>query len=250
MNYIRHCFHDWELPYMKSEINELIEAEKILDTKIRRVFNNYWGGRYSGATADGCERLERAEAKAWEFERAKRYVDNLETYKQRFTDIINICDTTFNNIKLDKSSVTHIWYQEQIVKEYNDIKEKIIEMSMTECKSEYDWILLTRLFITHIYREYASFLEYDRLITLTNKAEISEKDAYAIIIYLIDKQQTTFRVGLDNYKDIDHTLIATKVMNQFAVKHSIRPEDSLEVFKKYLGPGDLPNKLFNAYMPC
>ena len=237
---------------MKEERKKLEEKERILYSavwdKMGQAHNNMFPMLSTQRNVDhmsdrAFELHELRSQESW-----KNYVDksvseeyrvNKEKFIQAYNDIIVICDKTIKIIQelCDKNiHINYTFNSSNILDNYTSIKESCNAINTSSFESDYDWIERTMPIIRILHIEYVKVLDYQRLVKIQQKANLTEEEAISIIHYLIAKNLTSFYFKIGKYPE--NTLLVKKVMNIFSKKHGIRPEDTLEVFQEYLGNGE------------
>lgn len=262
--YIYTCFARYKIPFMKEEINKLIKMEAEENKKIyellvelsHKSFNSKYGNPinyHSGMSDRECTRVEemersRGEACEQDIRKGFQQVNILhkDRYIQMYSESINICDKTFEFIQdlyinskgnhTNKISNLITTYISNLITTYTSCKESCNAVDPLSLQSEWDWIDKTLPLIRILYKEYATFLDYQRLVTFQQKAKLTDEEAFSILYYLIRKNLTSFYLNSSKYTE--NTLLVKKVMNRFSKEHGIRPEDVLEVFQEYIGDGE------------
>ena len=246
--FVDSCFQKWRLPFMKEERKELEEREGnfygAIWHKMAQTHNNKYPYLSTQRNVDHMSdmRFELHETRSQES--WKKYVKtaSYEEYKlnkdkfiQLYNDIIEICDKTIKIIQdlSDKNGCDSI--KTELINNYTIVKEASNSVDISSFQCDYDWIHKTMPIISILHIEYVKFLDYQRLVKFQQKATLTEEEAISIIHYLISKNLTSFYFKIDKYTE--NTLLVKKVMNRFSKKHSIRPEDTLEVFQEYIGNG-------------
>jgi hypothetical protein len=123
-----------------------------------------------------------------------------------------------------------------MINNYKSIKISCNAVDNSSLKCDYDWIRRTMPIIRILHKEYVNVIDYQRLVKFQQKTNLTEEEAISVIHYLIDKNLTSFYFKIAKYPK--NTLLVKKIMNRFSKKHSIRPEDTLEVFQEYIGTGE------------
>jgi hypothetical protein len=257
--YIYTCFARYKIPFMKDEINKLIKMEEnenkeihnLLADEFHKSFKSKWGALpsyHSGMSDSQCDRIEKEQMRRGDL--CQNYitegfrhvnVTHKDVYIQTYSYIIFICDKTFKFIQdlyLDgkKNQEIHTFILSNLINTYTRTKESCNAIDSSSLKSEFDWIDKTLPLIRILYKEYTTFLDYQRLVTFQQKAKLTDEEAFSILYYLIHKNLTSFYLNISKYTE--NTLLVKKVMNRFSKEHGIRPEDVLEVFQEYIGDGE------------
>jgi len=196
-------------------------------------------------------------------DKAHEYIKELCDKHKISTDIV----INYRNIKKASINLLHSSHFNMVSKLENDIQEARAEMCEWRASGILDeirmlsaeisagdtkdhissiidiikmpdsdnWIQITMPIISILHIEYVKVIDYQRLIKFQQKANLTEEEAISIIHYLISKNLTVFYFKMGKYPE--NILLVKKVMNRFSKEHSIRPEDSLEVFQEYIGDG-------------
>jgi hypothetical protein len=243
------CFQKWRLPFMKEERKKLEERERnfygAVWDKMAQAHNNKYPFLSTQRNVDhmsdrAFELHESRSEESW-----KKYVKqnvsneyklNKDKFIQAYNDIIEICDKTIKIIQdiCDKNGCDSI--KTDMINNYTNIKISCNAVDNSSLECDYDWIYRTMPLIRILHIEYVKVLDYQRLVTFQQKANLTEEEAISIIHYLISKNLSSFHFKMDKYPE--NTLLVKKVMNRFSKEHDIRPEDTLEVFQEYIGNGE------------
>jgi len=245
------CFEKWRLPFMKEEREKLIEKERILYSTVwdkmcmdhNSIFPQYSTKSHVNYMSDRAfERHESQSQESWRRYAnqnvTKEYELNKDKFIYAYNDIIEICDKTIKIIQdlCDKNIQSNYTFNSSnLINTYKSIKESSNAVDIETLQCDYDWIERTMPIIRILHIEYVKVLDYQRLVKLQQKANLTEEEAISIIHYLISKNLTSFYFKIGKYPE--NTLLVKKVMNRFSKDHDIRPEDTLEVFQEYIGDG-------------
>jgi hypothetical protein len=249
-SFVDTCFYTkWSLPFMKEEREKLIEKERILYhavwDKMGQAHNNKYPHLSTqlnvGHMSDMAFELhETRSQESWtKYVKTARYEEyklNKDKYIEAYNNIIEICDKTIKIIQdlCDKNGYDSI--KADMINNYTSVKETSNAVDISSFYGDHDWIYRTMPLIRILHIEYVKVLDYQRLVTFQQKANLTEEEAISIINYLISKNLTSFYFKMDKYPE--NTLLVKKVMNRFSKEHDIRPEDTLEVFQEYIGNGE------------